>query len=53
MRFLVGVIVGLVVAPTVNAIYQKNKEAVDTKIVDGLQRIVQRFGYDITEGEQT
>lgn len=47
MRFLAGVVLGLIVAPTVSATYRKNQTTIEDKAVDVLQGLARRFGMEL------
>lgn len=52
MRFIAGVVVGLIVAPTVGSAYRKNQKKIDEKIVHALQNLAERFGMELYVGNR-
>jgi hypothetical protein len=47
MKFLAGVIVGLVVAPSAQALYKKNQEEINWKVFEMLQGIANKSGFEL------
>lgn len=47
MRFIAGVIVGLVVAPSVQALYKKNQEEINWKIFEVFQKVADKAGFEL------
>ena len=47
MRFIAGVVVGLIVAPTVGAAYRKNQKSIDDRMIQILQNFAERCGMEL------